>query len=90
MKHKKLFETILAIDSLEAMHDFFKDIATEKELQDFSDRLEVAKLLIEGKTYEQISKLTKMSSATIARVNRALTYGEGGYRKGIEALDNEE
>lgn len=89
MKHKKLYETILSIDNLNDLQAFFKDLATEKELQDFSDRLEVAKLLIDKKTYEQISRETKMSSATIARVNRALVYGDGGYIKGIESLNKD-
>lgn len=84
MKHEKLFEVILGLETIEELNDFFKDIATEKELQDLSDRLEVAKLLLDKKTYDQISKETKMSSATIARVNRALMYGDGGYRKAIE------
>lgn len=84
MKHKDLFEHILNINSIELMEKFFKDVATEKELQDFSDRLKVAKLLIDGKTYDAISKETKVSSATIARVNRAILYGDGGYRESLE------
>jgi TrpR-related protein YerC/YecD len=45
------------------------------------DRLDVAKLLLEGETYEVIGKKTKMSSATISRVNRCIQYGSGGYRR---------
>jgi TrpR-related protein YerC/YecD len=45
-----------------------------------ADRLEVARLLIKGITYEQIEKQTGMSSATISRVNRCIQYGPGGYK----------
>lgn len=84
MKHEKLIQHLLSIDSMELMGAFLKDLATEKELQDFSDRLEVATRLLDGKTYDQIAKEIKMSSATIARVNRAIMYGEGGYKIVIE------
>lgn len=87
MRHIKLYEAIMKLESLEDCEDFLKDLATEKELQDFSDRLEVATLLLEGHTYEQISLATKMSSATIARVNRAILYGNGGYKKVIKGIE---
>jgi TrpR-related protein YerC/YecD len=34
-----------------------------------------------GDTYESIEGKTKMSSATISRVNRCLQHGNGGYKK---------
>ncbi len=80
-RYTKLYEAILSLNDVDACHRFLKDICTPKELKDLSDRLEVAKLLIDGKTYEQIINETKMSSATIARINRALIYGEGGYKE---------
>ncbi|HZJ87313.1 MAG TPA: YerC/YecD family TrpR-related protein [Erysipelothrix sp.] len=80
MEHKALYEAILKLETIEECHNFFEDIATKKELNDFSDRLNVATLLLEGKTYDTINKETLISSATIARVNRALTYGTGGYK----------
>lgn len=86
MRHKDFYEAILAIKTLEEAQSFFKDIATDKELDDFSDRLHVAQLLLDKMTYEQISETTKMSSATIARINRAITYGDGGYKTIIERL----
>ena len=49
-----------------------------------SQRLEAAKLLLEGKTYEQVIEKTKISSTTLSRVSRCLRYGDGGYKKIIE------
>lgn len=84
MRNKALYEAILQIKTLEECDAFFQDIATDKELDDFSDRLYVAKLLLAGNTYEQISEKTNVSSATIARINRAITYGKGGYHTIIQ------
>jgi TrpR-related protein YerC/YecD len=76
-----LFETILKLENIDEAYDFFEDLCTINEIKDMSDRLEVAKLLMEGETYEHIEAKTKMSSATISRVNRCLQYGSGGYKK---------
>jgi len=76
-----LLETILKLETIDEAYDFFEDLCTINEIKDMSDRLEVAKLLMEGETYEQIEAKTKMSSATISRVNRCLQYGSGGYKK---------
>ncbi len=84
MKHKELYEAILSLKTIEECDAFFEDIATKKEINDFSDRLKVAELLLAGKTYETINKETQISSATIARVNRSLGYGSGGYKMIIE------
>lgn len=86
MKHKTLYEAILKIQTLEEAEQFFNDIATDKERDDFSDRLKVADLLLKGKTYETIQKETRISSATIARVNRAITYGNGGYKTILDRI----
>ncbi len=84
MKHKDLYEAILKLETLEDCHDFFEDIATKKEINDFSERLKVAKHLLDGETYETITQKTNVSSATIARVNRSISYGTGGYQRIIE------
>lgn len=78
-----LFEHILKLETLEECTDFFDDLCTINEVNDMADRLEVAQLLIQGETYEHIEAKTKMSSATISRINRCILHGNGGYRKVI-------
>ncbi len=75
-----LFEAILKLDNIEDCRRFFEDVCTIKELQDISQRLEVAKLLSEGKNYQEVCKATGASTATISRVNKCLLYGNGGYK----------
>jgi TrpR-related protein YerC/YecD len=76
----KLFNAILKLNSLEDCRKFFEDVCTIKELQDITQRIEVATLLIEGKNYQEVSKATGASTATISRVNKCLLYGKGGYK----------
>lgn len=81
IQNARLFDAILSLKTEKECIEFFQDLCTIKELNDMHDRLEVAQCLIEGETYETIGKKTKMSSATISRVNRCIQYGSGGYRK---------
>ena len=81
-----LFGAILKLKSVEDCRNFFEDVCTIKELEDISQRLEVAKQLLDGKNYQSISKETGASTATISRVNKCLNYGSGGYKKAIEQL----
>ena len=75
--HDALFETILSLENIDECRAFFDDICTIKELQDLSLRLRVAEMLAEGKNYQEICAATGASTATICRVNKCLTYGEG-------------
>lgn len=84
----ELFNAILSIDSPEECGNFFNDICTVKELQDLSQRFQVAKLLKLGKSYQEISKETGASTATISRVNRSLVYGNGGYKSVLDRLED--
>lgn len=76
---EKLFQAIISIKDIETCKNFFDDICTIKEIQDMSQRLQVARELKNGKNYQEISKLTGASTATISRVNKCLLYGNGGY-----------
>lgn len=75
-----LFKAILELKDLEECYRFFEDICTVKEIQALSQRLTVAKLLQENRTYTEIEEKTHASTATISRVNRCLVYGADGYR----------
>ncbi len=87
---EKLFSAILKLESMEECLHFFDDLCTIKELCDLSQRFCVAEMLSEGKNYQEISRETGASTATISRVNRCLSYGDGGYRTVLERLQSEE
>ena len=72
------FEAVLSLENKEECYQFFEDICTIKELTAIAQRLEVAKMLREERTYLDIAKETGASTATISRVNRSLNYGNEG------------
>ncbi|MFZ5825109.1 MAG: YerC/YecD family TrpR-related protein [Bacillota bacterium] len=80
----KLFEAILTLETVEECYRFFEDIATIGEIKALAQRLEVAKMLDAGMTYEDIVDATGASTATISRVKKCLHYGADGYRIVLE------
>lgn len=83
---QQFYNAVLSLNSEEECRKFFDDVATIREILDMSARLEVARMLNEGTVFSEISKETGASSATISRVNKCLTYGEGGYRTVLERM----
>ena len=77
------FDALQSLDSREDCRDFFMDLCTIKELEAMVQRYHVARMLSKGKLYTEIVAETGASTATISRVNRALSYGENGYKKVI-------
>ena len=77
-KHiESLYETILKLKTVEDCKLFFEDLCTYKELENMAQRIAAAKLLLEGKTYEEVIKETDISSATLSRISRCIQYGDG-------------
>ncbi len=75
----KLFDAILTLDTKDECYKFFVDLCTVNELKAMSQRLEVARMLKNHYTYNEIVETTGASTATISRVNRSVNYGENGY-----------
>jgi len=85
----QFFDAILTLKTREECYQFFDDVATMHEVQALSQRLQVAKLLSEGSTYQTIENETSASTATISRVRRSLDYGSGGYKVILERMSDE-
>ena len=81
-----LARAFLSLKSVEDCYRLFEDLFTIREIQDLSQRLEVAQLLQGQATYTEIVEKTGVSTATIGRVNRALNYGAGGYQRVLDRL----
>ncbi|MCQ2553048.1 MAG: YerC/YecD family TrpR-related protein [Clostridia bacterium] len=81
-----LFEAILKLENVDECYRFFDDLMTIKEIQSVAQRWEVATLLAEGNTYQEIEKKTKASTATISRINKCMQYGADGYKIVLDRL----
>jgi TrpR-related protein YerC/YecD len=86
----RLFRAILLLKNIEECYGFFEDLCTIAEIKALAQRLEVAKMLRDKKTYQEISEKTGASTATISRVNRSLIYGADGYNTILDRLEQED
>ena len=84
---ENLYKAILSLESMDECAAFLDDVCTIQELEALSQRFEVARLLHEGKNYVDINKLTGASTATICRVSKCLSYGDGGYKTEIQRME---
>lgn len=63
----------------EAAH-FLKDLLSKQEAEMLAKRIEIARLLMKGRTYGEIQTVIKVSEGTIARVSAWLATSGEGYR----------
>jgi TrpR family protein YerC/YecD len=80
----QLCRAILSLDTMEECYQFFEDVCTIGELRAMAQRLDVARMLYAGSTYDDIVAHTGASTATISRVKRCLNYGADGYTLVLE------
>lgn len=81
-----LFKAILSLETKDDCYKFFEDLFTINEMASIAQRMHVAEMLRDKKTYIDIAKETGASTATISRVNRCLNYGSDGYKLVFEKL----
>lgn len=84
---RELLDVIASLQDEEECRAFFTDLCTVQELITLSQRLQIAKRLMAGETYESIRSQIPVSSTTITRINTALEFGAGGYRAVLNRLD---
>ena len=82
--YHELYEQFLKLETLEECELFFDDLCTIKELDSMLQRIKAAKMLLEDKTFIEVTNATRISSATLARVSKCIKYGDGGYKNIIE------
>lgn len=82
----ELFKAILLLENIDECYRFFEDICTIGEVKAMAQRLQVAIMLKDGMTYNDIVEKTGASTATISRIKRYLNYGADGYNTILERL----
>lgn len=81
-----LCEGLLALQTVDEMRAFLKDLLTPAELEAMVDRWRVVPLLIAGVAYREIHDRTAVSVTTIGRVARFLASPDHGYARAAERL----
>ena len=76
-KIETLYALIAQITDVDQVAALFEDMCTTKEIEKMAERIYAAKLLLDGKTYNQVIAQSDISSATLSRVSRCVQYGTG-------------
>jgi TrpR-related protein YerC/YecD len=78
------FYTIVSLlKNRNEVKNFFKDLLTLSEAVMISRRIQIAKMLLEGLSHEEIRVELKVGFSTIASVEKWLHNGFEGYKKAI-------
>lgn len=85
-KIKELYAAFLLLQNTKEVENFCRDLMTEDEIKEFASRFEVAQMLYQGMTQRKVSALSKVSIATVTRVNKWLKNGKNGYKTIISRL----
>lgn len=81
-----LAQALCAVETPEEACALIDDLLTPREVVEFAQRLEVARLLDAGMSYVGVSAQTGASSTTVSRVSKCLGAGSGGYRLVLDRL----
>lgn len=88
-----IFDLVYALTKSQNLNEaalFLQDLLTKKEAEILSKRLRIAKLLINGMTYQQISNNLYVSHGTVAKIAVWLAEKGDGFRRIIEKLPNKD
>ncbi|MFH1188938.1 MAG: YerC/YecD family TrpR-related protein [bacterium] len=87
---EELFKTFLNLKNIDDAKSFLRDLLTEKEIIECSNRWKVVRMLDKQKSYMAINAATGMSSTTIARIHKWMKEGKGGYSLMLKRIKNNE
>ncbi len=82
----EFYKAVTLIDNYKEAKEFFRDLLSLKERAMLARRLQVAVMLIQGYTYEEIIKTLKIGASTVASVQKWLTLGGQGYKTIVKKL----
>jgi len=81
-KDKKLLTaTLRKLRSTKDLSAFLDDLLTEEEILDLAQRIKIARLILDGKTYDEIAEKIQTSTSTVSKIGQILKYGKGGLQK---------
>ncbi|WP_321971801.1 YerC/YecD family TrpR-related protein [Paratractidigestivibacter sp.] len=86
---RRLYAALRSLKTDDEVRAFLGDLCTAREIDDLSQRLEVAAMLQEGHSYMDVSRATGASSTTVSRVSKCLNGERGGYRLVLGRLEGE-
>jgi len=83
---ERLCAALCTLSSPDEARALLDDLCTRREIAELAQRLEVAAMLRQGKSYLEVSRVTGASSTTVSRVSKCLNGEVGGYRVVLDRL----
>lgn len=81
-KDKELIiNTFRDLETRKELASFLEDLLTEDEILDLAQRIKIAKLILDGKTYDEIAEKVSTSTATVSKIGQVIKYGKGAFKK---------
>lgn len=82
-KNKKLLVDTLRKLKSKDLSNFIDDLLTEEEILDLAQRLKIARLILENKTYDEISEKVGTSTSTVSKIGQVIKFGKRGLQKAL-------
>jgi len=76
---KLVVDCFYKVNSKKNLTMFIEDLFSPEETLDLAQRLKIAKLILEGKTYEEIATEIPVSTSTISKIGQVIKFGKGGF-----------
>ena len=76
-KLQQLYKLLASVTDPQDIEYLLEDLCTKKEVVNMAERIFAARLLMEGRTYNQVMEKTTISSATLSRISQCVQYGKG-------------
>jgi len=83
---EELCKVLQELKTVEKKKYFLKDLLGRGERLMLVRRFKIAKLLEDGRTYQEIVTTMKAGPSTISRVERLLNFGRNGYRDAVAKI----
>ena len=83
---EQLCSALCSLETPDEAQALLGDLCTKREIAELAQRLQVAVMLREGRSYLEVSRATGASSTTVSRVSKCLNGEVGGYRLVLDRL----
>jgi len=74
-----LIDSFFKVKTKKNITKFIEDLFSQEETLDLAQRLKIAKLILEGRTYEEIAAEIPVSTSTISKIGQVIKFGKGGF-----------
>jgi len=76
---KLVVDSFYKVKTKKDLNSFIEDLFSQEETLDLAQRLKIAKLILDGKTYEEIAAEIPVSTSTISKIGQVIKFGKGGF-----------